>query len=153
MTEPVLEVRGLNEIIQRMQKFPDKLSKVLETGMKASLLALWEKVPPYPNPPQDSTYRRTGTLGRTLGSSEGGGKGSATPSIYETRKLGNGMEGKFGTNLDYAPYVIGEQSQARHMRHWWKTSKIAKDAKSKIEQVWKGIAKSLADFLDGKGLL
>ncbi len=154
MAEPSIEVRGLTELINRMRQFPDKLQQILKLGMDASLLALWEKVPPYPAPPQDSTYRRTGTLGRTLGSSESGGRSGGTPEIYETRKLGaTGMEGQFGTNLEYAPHVIGEQSQASHMSHWWKMGKIVADAKAKIQTVWKGIAEKLAAFLDGRGLL
>ena len=74
MPESLIEVRGLNEVIERMEKYPAELKEGMEATMEASLLVLQENVPAYPSPPQDSTYRRTGTLGRTLGSSVGGGK-------------------------------------------------------------------------------
>lgn len=152
----VVEVTGLKELIQRMQAFPVKLAQVVATAMAASLNVLWEKVPPYPPPPPDSTYRRTGTLGRSLGSSMGGGASGGEPSIYSIRKLGQGnMEGKFGTNLNYAPYVIGTTTQTdTHMSNgWWRIRTIAARAEDKIASIWQGVGKQLANFLEGRGLL
>ena len=152
MAEPVIEVRGLKELAARMQNYPREMNKALLIGIRASLTVLHEKVPPYPPQPKDTTYRRTGTLGRTLGSSMSGGK-AGSPSVYQIRKLGStGIEGRFGTNLDYAPYVIGDTTQSRHMSHWWKLSKVAKDAQEKILHIWVGIAEKMAAFIDGKGL-
>jgi hypothetical protein len=155
MPAPVIEVRGLTELIQRMQQYPQKLAAVVKTGMDATLAALWESVPPYPASPPDSTYRRTGTLGRTLGSSFSGGKSGGEPSIYSTRSLGAGnIEGRFGTNLDYAPYVIGDGTQAKvHQGRWWTMTTIAEKAKSKITAVWNSVGTKLANFLDGKEVL
>jgi len=148
----VIEIRGLKELQARMAKYPQKLEQELKRGMDASLLVLHEKVPPYPPPPADSTYRRTGTLGRSLGASLGGGK-SGKPAIYETKKISSGYEGRFGTNVEYAPYVIGENTQARvHRGRWWTLKKVAQDASKKIMQVWNGIAENLAQFLEGNKL-
>lgn len=142
----VIEVRGLDELIKRMSRYPDKLNQVEAKGMDATLAVLHESVPPYPPPPPDSTYRRTGTLGRSLGASVSGGK-AGTPSIYETKKLGSGYEGRFGTNLGYAEYVIG-QLQAAWNKHWWQLREVAEKAKTKIVAIWNGIARQLAEFLD-----
>jgi len=143
-----LETRGLNEWNEQLKKLPEKFKEIGELGMKASLLALWENVPSYPEPPAASTYRRTGTLGRSLGSSESGGKASGEPSIYETREMGAGMiEGRFGTNLEYAPYVIGEE-QARHMAHWWKLSVVVTRAAKKITDIWNGLMGTIAEWLE-----
>jgi hypothetical protein len=147
-----IEIRGLDELLQRMRKFPDKLDASLRVTMQAAMLALWENVPPYPPPPSDSTYVRTGTLGRTLGSGEGGGRSGGQPSIYEVRELGAGMEGHFGTNLGYAPHVIGDETQARNMGHWWKISVIAEKAKDKIGSLFNTLGEKLAAFLEGRGL-
>jgi hypothetical protein len=152
MTSPIIEIRGLDELIQRMRAYPQKLTASLRVTMQAALLALWENVPAYPPPPDDSTYVRTGTLGRTLGSGEGGGKGGGQPSIYEARELGSGFEGHFGTNLEYAPYVIGDDTQAKNMSHWWKISVVAERAKDKIDSLFKTLGDKLAAFLEGRGL-
>ena len=150
MPSPIIEIddHGLS---RRMRAFPKETAKVFPAGMDASLLILWENVPPYPPPPTTSTYRRTGTLGRTLGSSMSGGKSGGQASIFTVKKLGQGYEGRFGTNLDYAEHVIGEGTQAAHMSHWWTITKIADDAKDKIIKLWNGVAEKLAAFLDGKG--
>jgi hypothetical protein len=149
-----VEVTGLKELIARMQAFPVKLAQVLVVGMAASLTTFWENVPPYPPEPQDSSYRRTGLLGRTLGSSESGGASGGQPSVFVVRKLGGGnMEGKFGTNLNYAEQVIGEGTQAAvHRGRWWTLKTVAEKATDKIKRIWIGVGDSLVNFLEGKGL-
>jgi hypothetical protein len=152
MPNPSIEIRGLDELLARMRQFPKKLDASMRVTMQAALLALWENVPAYPPPPDDSTYVRTGTMGRTLGSGEGGGKSGGQPDIYEVRELGSGYEGHFGTNLDYAPHVIGEETQAKHMGHWWKISVIKEKAQEKIQGLFKTMGDKMAEFLEGKGL-
>jgi hypothetical protein len=147
----IIEIKGLNELLQRMTAYPVELIKVTATSMSASLNALWEKVPPYPQQDSGSTYRRTGTLGRSLGSGmQGGAEGS--PSVYKVRSLGGGnVEGVFGTNLDYAPLVIGEGTQAgMHSSRWWTIRTIAERAADKIEKIWQQCGELLAQFLEGK---
>src|SRR5512145_1411516 len=106
-----VEVEGLSELIGRMDAYPKQIQDGMSEAMQDTLLVVNENVPSYAEKPATSSYDRTGTLGRTLGSSiEGGKRGS--PDIYEVRALGSGVEGRFGTNLDYAPYVIGDKEQA-----------------------------------------
>src|SRR5512139_2858170 len=146
-----IEIKGLDELIRRMQQYPDKLKRSMELTMKAAMLALWENVPPYPPEPENSTYTRQGILGKTLGSSMAGGKGSNEPDIYEVKPMGSGYEGRFGTKLEYAPFVIGDETQSRRMSHWWKIGSIATRAAGKIESLFKTLGDNLASFLDGKG--
>jgi hypothetical protein len=113
-----IEIKGLAELIEKMRAYPGRLRQEIEALMPAALTIFWENVPPYPPPPEGSTYRRTGTLGRTLGS----GANAQSADIFEIRSLGSTMiEGRFGTRLKYARYVIGDRDteQAGHMRHWW----------------------------------
>lgn len=154
MAGQAIEVRGLDELITRMRAFPGKLAQVMAVAMSASLNTFWENVPPYPPPPETSTYRRTGTLGRTLGSSEAGGTSGGQPEIYAIRRFGSGhMEGRFGTRLEYAEYVIGEGTQARmHSGRWWTMKTIAEKAKEKINRIWQDVGNKLAAFLDGRAL-
>lgn len=146
MTLPLIEIKGDKELLARMQKFPRELEVVQKETMTASLLTLWENVPPYPevdNPVRD------GTLGKTLGVSMQGSK-LGKPSVYEVKKLGGGFEGRFGTNLEYAEYVIGEKQAWFHYR-WWLMENIKKAAEEKIIRLWNTAMEKLARFIDGKG--
>lgn len=150
MAEYKVETHGLKEVVNKLQYFPKKLKALQKTGMDASMLVLWENVPPYPPPPGTSTYRRTGTLGRSLGSSEGGGNAGGQPQIYQVKGLGsNTVEGRFGTKVSYAEYVIGE-NQAGHMGHWWKLSSILEKASEKIVAVWQEIVQTAVDWLNSR---
>lgn len=140
-----IQVEGLSELRERMRGFPDKYKKLANKAMQGALLILWESVPGYPPPPPGSEYRRTGTLGRTLGASGG------TADIYEVREAGGYISGEFGTRLHYAPYVIGE-NQAHQNSHWWKLSQVATKAAGKIEELFGAMADELSSWLDGKGL-
>lgn len=147
-----IEIKGLKELLSSMTRYPVELAKTVAVTMSASLNTLWGNVPPYPPPPSDSAYRRTGTLGRSLGSGMGGGASSGEPSIYKVRQLGEGnYEGTFGTNLDYASYVIGDTQQASvHQGRWWTMRKIAERAAEKINRLWQMAGDKLVQFLEGK---
>lgn len=144
-----ITVEGLDELIARMNAFPNELIKVNAVAMSASLNTFWEKVPPYPQQSPGSTYVRTGTLGKSLGSSMSGGASGGKPNIYTIRSLGAGnVEGKFGSRLSYAPAVIGESQAPAFDGRWWNIKTIAERATSKIDSIWKAVADKLAAFLD-----
>jgi hypothetical protein len=147
-----IEVEGLKELLARMTAYPMELVKVGAVAMSASLNTLWEKVPPYPQQDGMSNYRRTGLLGRSLGSSMQGGASGGSPSVYNIKQLGEGnFEGVFGTNLDYAEFVIGENQAGMHSSNWWNIKTIAERAADKIERIWQTVGDKLAAFLDKKG--
>ena len=145
-----LREKGIDELIKRMDKYPEKVHALMDVAMRATLLTTHENVMPYPAAKPDSTYRRTGTLGRTLGSDTLGGVVGA-PEIFEVRSMGSNFEGHFGTNLEYAPYVIGDTTQAKiHQGRWWTLSKVVEKAMPKIERIWKQLAETMAKYLEGK---
>ena len=153
MTSPLIEIKGLEEIRARMAQFPQQLEQSEKVTMDASLTTLWENVPPYPQQPAGSTYTRTGTHGRKLGSGYEGGAGGGKPSIFSSKKVGGGFEGRFGTNNEYSQWVIGDDTQAQvHQGRWYKIGDIAKKSEAKIIKLWEIMADKLAKFLDGKGL-
>lgn len=148
-----ITAKGLEEIISRMQAYPAQLSASAKVAMDATLLVLWENVPPYPSQKgANPTYERTGTLGRSLGSSEGGGKAGGEPDIFEVKALGSagGYEGRFGTNLEYAEYVIGDETQAAHMGYWWQMKDISARAQAKIDRIWGMLGEKMKSFLESK---
>ena len=139
-----IKVEGLEPLRQRFGQYPQKFNQVIDKTLEASLLTIHENVPPYPVYP--SSYRRTGTLGRSIG------VGNTRPDIYE-KKVGSGMfEATFGSRLNYAPFVIGETTQAKHMGHWWTLDgTVYRKAAPKIERLFKIAVDRLAAWLDGKG--
>lgn len=140
-------IQGLDELLARLQTTPMKVRRIMSTSMQATLLKLWESVPSYPPPPANTDYVRTGTLGRTLGA-------GGTPAIYEVKEFGDYVEGDFGTNLEYAPYVVGDYDtqQASHMRHWWTLPQdVLNRAMDGIEAIWSAVAEEIADYIAGKG--
>jgi len=141
----MITIDGLKEITERMDEAPAQLEEGTKITMNASMAVLHENIPPYPNVPNPT---RTGTLGRTLGSSMDGGA-MGQPQIYEVTPLGGAnIQGRFGTNLDYAPYVIGEAQAWMHYR-WWMLRDVAKAAEGKIAELWNQLLEKLAAFLDG----
>lgn len=132
---------------KRMMQFPEEFEKVKRLTMEASLIVIHENIPPYP---QVENPKRTGTLGRTLGSSIEGSK-RGNPEIYEVKKLGDGIEGRFGTKLEYAQYVIGEKQTWFHSR-WWTMGEVAKKIEGKIAKLWSTAAEKMVKFLEKKGL-
>jgi len=140
-----IDISGLKEIMARMVQFPVMLEEEAKITMHASLEVLHENVPPYPQVPNPT---RTGTLGRTLGASMSGSTMGA-PDIFDVVPLGEGnVSGRFGTNLGYAPYVIGEEQAWMHYR-WWRIKDIASAAQEKIVSLWRGLMDDLAAFLEG----
>lgn len=149
----VIEVTGLDELIERMQRYPVEMHKAQALTTSAALIVLWENVPPYPKQPgEGSEYQRTGTLGRTLGSGEAGGT-VGNPDIFTVKPIGSrGYEGKFGTRLSYAQYVIGDTTQAAHMGYWWQMKDIAAKSAAKIGRLFNELGEKMARFLEGRGL-
>jgi hypothetical protein len=112
------------------------ISKALKGTIEASLLVIKESVLPYPPPPITSTYIRTGTLGRSLGSKgvTGGGKRYSA---------------EFGTELNYAPYVIGMAQAWMHKGRWWRLEvEVFNRALPKIYELVETMANNLAKWLD-----
>ena len=142
-----MEVRGLEELQQRFQQFPIKYTTEVAKAVGTSLLVLHENVPPYPPKPPESRYVRTNTLGRSLGIL------GDTHNIYKIRRVGGmDFEGRFGTNLKYAPYVIGPPGTQREpfSSYWWRLDQVPEKAKPKIMEVFQGLVQRLAAFLEGR---
>ena len=143
-----IEVEGVGEIQRRFQQYPQKFDRVLGKTLDASLLTIWGDVPSYPV--YDSPYARTGTLGRTLGVGKTGRK-LGEPDILEKNIGPNMFEASFGTRLEYAPFVVGETTQAGHMAHWWTLDgTVFRKVKPKLEKLFKIMVEELARWLDGR---
>ena len=139
------------DLLKRLKRYPKETKRVLKKTGEASLLILHEKVPPYPDPFPDQRYRRTGHLGRSLGTAMGG-QPVGKADVEEVRQLrSTGLEVRFGTNLHYAPDVIGQKQKPMFEGRWWKFSSIARRSRYKITKAYEIATNQLVKFLDGKG--
>ena len=146
--KPTLEIRfNPPDLLQRMSKYPKQLDKEMGGTMDKALGHVTASVPPYPPQNPSSKYVRTGTLGRTIGL-------GGTPDVRDIKRMGQGKyEGKLGTRLYYAQYVIGDQTQAAHVKrsaNWWTMAVVAKRAQPGITKLFNAMAERMAKWLDGR---
>ena len=149
MTEGMIISTDPPDLFQRFQRYPQQFNRVMEKSMDASMLHVQSSVPSYPPPREGQSYIRTGTLGRTMGISQQG-QPLGKPSIYKTSKLGNAYQGEFGTNIHYAPDVIGEGTQKPlFVSRWWTIGTVARRAARGILRIHEIAVEELARWIDG----
>lgn len=108
----------------KLQRGSD-LRDALASGMKKGVLYVQSQIPGYPSPPENSTYTRTGTLGRSLTAMQG----QAPGALSRVESVGAHSIGYIGTNIVYAPYVIDENEQASvHRGRWYTLQSVVKRA-------------------------
>jgi len=141
----MLQVKGLGRILDRFRHIKNNTSEVLEESMEEAVLFVHSQVPPYPPPPEGSTYRRTMTLGRSITTMKG--KSPTAESRVKVKSLGVVL-GYIGTNVKYAPYVISRVDQAMtHKGRWYTLESVVEKAKSGINKIFR---KNIRNLLKGK---
>lgn len=132
MSNLTIEIKGIDELLRKYGKVEGL--KLLRQPVTESLAMLVSDIATYPAPPPGSTYRRTGTLGRFWT--------SAVPEIVETSQ---GITGRYGNNLEYAPYVQDEELQADIHKSRWPTDLdvIKKNEKKIVDKFENFLVKSL----------
>lgn len=137
------------DLFSRFERYPKELEKEMRFTLDQSLHHVWGSVPAYPQQRANSSYRRTGTLGRTLGISMQGGQ-SGKAEIFTIKSIGSSKyEARFGTRLHYAPQVIGTQTQKALFKslRWWTMEDIRKKAEPGIVKLFNLMAERLVKFL------
>jgi hypothetical protein len=103
MSEVTIKIDGIDKLIAKLGKVQGV--KILRPAMQRSVYRIQARLAQYPAQRPNSSYRRTGTLGRKW-----------TSKIEE----GNGaIRGRVGNNTDYAPLVQSKRFQARIHRGLW----------------------------------
>jgi hypothetical protein len=132
--------KGFEEFSRKVEGMARRMRGEMETTTRKAVLYVHSTVPPYPGEPAGSEYRRTGTLGRSIGT--------------EVRPIGVGFVGIIGTPTVYAPYVISEEAvgsrgpQARfHKGRWWTLQGVVRKAFPKVvgmyEEMWRRVISGL----------
>ena len=111
MSNVTIQIKGIDALVQKLGKVEG--TKHLRPPMQRSVYRLQARMAQYPAQRTNSSYRRTGTLGRKW-----------TSKIEQ----GNGIiRGKVGNNASYAPLVQSYQFQARIHRGLWQTDRYIVD--------------------------
>ena len=134
-----IDVRGLDELKARFDGLAKGMSGALEDAAGEAVLHVHSQVPPYPAPPPNSTYRRTGTLGRSI--------------TTDVRALGSKHVGVIGTATVYAPWVISEKrvgtrgpQAGMHAGRWWTLHGVVRGAHDEIMRIYRKAIASLFGF-------
>lgn len=126
------EIRGLERLERKYAKLGKDLGPELKQLSDRAAVYAHSKVPPYPPPPPNSRYTRTGTLGRRI--------------TTKARKLGpTRYVGVIGTDVKYAPWVIstskGKNSAGpqawMHKNRWWTLQGVIKDNREGIVEIYR----------------
>ena len=120
-----ITITGVDELIAKLGKAQG--NAVLKDPMQRAVYRIEDGMKVYPPQPAGSTYRR----GQDPRSEDLGGKW--TTKVTATA---NGLTGKIGNNVSYAPWVQSHQFQARHMGYW----------QTDMEVIDKNRAAIVADF-------
>ncbi len=146
MADIDIEIHGLDEILAKYARIERDLPDELKRTMTRSVLYAQGQIPPYPAPPVNSWYRRTGTLGRVVTAfpgvsggrnlGGGGGGGDGTP-LTRVEMIGGGVRGVIGGRLEYLPTVVGEDQGRAFRGRWWVLSKVVMGAKSGIVKIFR----------------
>lgn len=124
-----IRFRGLNELNAKLNRIQSGLSDMRSTTERATKYVRGQ-IPPYPPPPANSKYRRTGTLGR---------------EIYDqVRPVGSGFVGVIGSPTVYGPWVISDEKlsdgrgpQAKvHQGRWWTLQEILRKSIDGVKQIY-----------------
>ncbi len=139
-------------LLAKLNRIGGGMRPTLGKAMEKGVLYVHSRVPKYPKatgaPGRDAqgrftaagSYRRTGTLGRTVTSMQG----LAPEALSRVDNLGGQVVGIVGTALSYAPWVIDEERQAKqHRGRWWTLQRVVQDARNGIKNIFEQAIKDL----------
>lgn len=136
-----IEIQGLDGVLAALDAFPEQVAARMEEATTRVVLRLIPDLARYPAPPAGSTYRRTGTLGRTWT--------SATPTF---QAMASGFEGRVGNATPYAVYVQSADDQAWMHRGRWPTDEdVLADHAGDIQAEYTAAVEQLANDLNRSG--
>jgi hypothetical protein len=118
--------KDLAALQMRLAEMPEIAEGRVGDAMEAGLLHLAGAAADYPPAPAESTYRRTGTLGRLWT--------QARPVVAGVQ--GALVQGRIGNRTPYGPYVQDPAQQAWfHRGRWQTTEDVVRDEAGAVEQL------------------
>lgn len=114
---------------------PAEFQRAIVPGMTRGMYLVHQNIPPYPAPPANSSYVRTGKLGQSI--------------TTEVTTDGVDVAGVIGSNIPYAPYVIGSDDEQAwmHEGRWWQLDNIVeKNLDAIAEEIGQSVEAYLASL-------
>lgn len=135
--EATATIYGLEKLDKKLKRIKRDVRPELEAATDEALGYVHSTVPGYPPPPPLSTYRRTGTLGRSI--------------TTEVKSIGRQVVGAIGTNLVYSPWVISKEElldgrgpQAEvHEGRWWTLQGVVERAKDEVINIYRAAVRRM----------
>jgi len=139
-------IHGLERVKFKFGSIKSKFPGFMKEATKEAVIYVHSKIPSYPPAPTGSKYRRTGTLGRTITTMQGG-EPNALSRVDDP--IGGKVRGIVGTRLEYAPWVIDRdrQTDAHKRNGWWNLQDVVEKLRTGIRSTYK---KALQNFLNGE---
>ena len=141
----VITVEGLAELRARFGDAHPVIQRELYRAMYRAVTGELGRMPSYPPQPPNSWYTRTGYLGRSLTSMVG----SAPDAASEVQVVGKNVQGIVGTNVVYAPQVIGPSQGPAFRGRWWQLEESVLSHKAQIEAEFNEATKLIVEQLAG----
>jgi len=125
-----IQIRGLDKLNAKLGRLEATRTFIIPMHQATKLVQA--EMADYPSPPPQSTYRRTGTLGRRW--------------TTDVERIGDTVRGKVGNVTEYAPFVQAEKFQAAIHRGRWQTDeRVLRDNTKRITALFqRAVDKALA---------
>lgn len=134
------EIKGLDSLNARLKGLRGKeIQEMLRKTTDKAVKYVHGQVPEYPEAPEGSRYKRTGTLGRKINTG--------------VREVGSEMQGFIGSPTNYSPWVISSEAVPEmnagpqttvHKGRWYTLQQVVKDSLAEVKRFY---SKMLQDML------
>ena len=141
--EYAVRIDGLEELLRRFDQHDEVVRRELRRAMTRAVVGEVGRMPSYPPPPVGSTYRRTLQLGRSLTAMVG----QAPNAASTVEGQGDTIRGIVGTNVVYAPFVVGQNQAKVHRGRWWRLEASVLSHKAQIEAEFEDAAERIVEAL------
>lgn len=133
-----IRLEGDKALIKKLNSFGSDMPLVLEKATLNSVLAVLGQMPDYPVEKPESTYHRRLLLWRTI--THLMGRGDMTEFGGGLSRVIGGISkviGVIGTAIEYGPYTIDKDRQAKqHRGRWWILQDVVWAAKGIIKEYY-----------------
>lgn len=141
--EYAVRIDGLEELLRRFDQHDEVVRRELRRAMTRAVLGEIGRMPSYPPQVPGTSYIRTHYLERSLNAMVG--QAPAAASAVEGQ--GDTIRGIVGTNVVYAPFVIGQNQSRVHRGRWWRLEASVLSHKAQIEAEFEDAAERIVEAL------
>ena len=129
---------GLDKLTAKIKRLmAPELTMELEKTTRKAVNYVHGKVPAYPSPPPESTYGRSGELGREINT--------------EVKSMGSNIVGLIGSPTPYAPWVIsdkevrgiGPQTRTHTATGWYTLQAVVRKAQDAVNRIFEDMVRRL----------